>query len=235
MAENSDRRAALGILLLLAGAVLILRNLDIIQIPYFYLIFSWPMILVGVGIVLIITNGRNSAGFILISIGTLFLLKDFFHISWREVGGFWPIVLVLVGIGLLIRNSASSASRRVDEKKNDSSFIDEMTLFGGTKKVINSKAFKGGKTTTLFGGTEIVLQNAEPAPGGAVIDTFTMFGGTDIVVPASWEVKIETTAILGGLEDKRETATSIVEPDPNKVLTIKGFVAFGGVEIKSYA
>jgi predicted membrane protein len=231
MAENSDRRALLGVLLLLVGALLILNNFNLIPFHIPYYLFTWPMILIIIGVVLVISRGNNSAGFFLITFGGLFLAMDVFHFSWRDIGGFWPIILVLIGIGLLIRNSSGGAG----EKKSDNSFIDEMTLFGGTKKIINSQEFEGGKTTTLFGGTELILQNAKPIPGGAVVDTFTMFGGTDIVVPSDWEVKVEATAVLGGIDDKRETATSIVKSDPNKVLIIKGFVMFGGVEVKSYA
>ena len=234
MADKSDRRSLLGVLLLLVGAVLILNNFNVIPFHIPYYVFSWKMILIVIGLFLILIKGKNSEGFVLISIGGVFLAMDIFNISFRDVGGFWPIVLVLVGIGLLIRNASSSGSTTGDEKKNNYDYIDEVTIFGGTKKMINSQEFRGGKTTAMFGGTEIILQNAIPVPEGAVVDVFTMFGGTEFIVPSDWEVKIEATAILGGIDDKRAVIGN-TSTEPRKTLIIKGFVMFGGVDVKSYA
>jgi predicted membrane protein len=230
MAENSDRRSVLGVLLLLVGAFLILNNLNIIPFYIPHYIFTWPVILIVLGVVFILTKGRNGTGFILISIGSVFLAMEAFHFSWRDVGGFWPIILVLVGIGLLIRNT-STRDHVPDEKKNDVDYIDEITIFGGTKKVINSQNFRGGKTTSLFGGTELIFQNATPVPEGAVIDVFTMFGGTDLIVPSDWNVKVDATAFLGGIDDKR---SANITSDPQKTLIVKGFIMFGGCDIKSH-
>ena len=37
----------------------------------------------------------------------------------------------------------------------DEDYIDEVSIFGGTKKKISAQNFKGGKITTVFGGSEI--------------------------------------------------------------------------------
>ena len=57
-----------------------------------------------------------------------------------------------------------------------------------------------------------------------------IFGGAKFLVPANWVVKSEAVAILGGVDDKRNVA----QPEPGKQLVLKGFVMFGGIEIKSY-
>jgi hypothetical protein len=45
-------------------------------------------------------------------------------------------------------------------------------------------------------------------------------------------VKSEAVAILGGVEDKRNIPN--IPQVPNRVLILKGFSMFGGIEIKSY-
>ena len=58
-----------------------------------------------------------------------------------------------------------------------------------------------------------------------------MFGGTDFIVPADWTVKLETSSIFGGFSDKRKPVVNVVN-DPDKILTVKGLVLFGGGEVK---
>jgi len=60
-----------------------------------------------------------------------------------------------------------------------------------------------------------------------------MFGGCVLIVPSDWEVKVEVSAILGGVADKRIPTTNYIV-EPKKELIIKGIVALGGCEIKSY-
>ena len=48
-------------------------------------------------------------------------------------------------------------------------------------------------------------------------------------VPPDWTVNSYVTPLMGGMEDKADRR----ENDPNKRLTIKGFVMMGGVEVKN--
>ncbi|UII28457.1 cell wall-active antibiotics response protein [Fulvivirga maritima] len=83
----------------------------------------------------------------------------------------------------------------------------------------------------MFGGSTIDLRNANLHPGVNVLDLFAMFGGTSIIVPPDWTVHVEVSAVLGGFSDKRVSALKVV-PDPEKTLIIKGFVMFGGGDVK---
>ena len=96
-------------------------------------------------------------------------------------------------------------------------------------KNINSKNFKGGAISTLFGGAEIDLRNSELDEGGAVVDVSTIFGGTEIRIPESWPLDIRSTAIFGGVENK----TSNEVKKKGKRLVIKSSTIFGGIEIKN--
>lgn len=110
-------------------------------------------------------------------------------------------------------------------------YIDSTSVFGGAKKNIISKNFKGGDLVSIFGGTELDLTRAD-FKGTAVLELTTIFGGTKLIVPADWTVKSETVTLFGGLEDKRNVQVSA--DNPEKILLLKGTVIFGGTEIKSY-
>ena len=234
MSENSsDKRSILGVVLLLIGAFIILSNLNMIPFYIPHYIFRWPMILILIGVLLVVSRGRNSSGFILIAIGGVFLFRDIVPFSFHEIGGIWPVILILIGVGLLIHNRPTGRSEGGDEKKNEHDYIDEITIFGGTKKIINSQQFRGGKVSSIFGGSELILNNAVPVKGGAKVEVFTMFGGCVFAVPSDWTVRNEATVLLGGFDDKRNVSSQNIS-DPEKTLIIKGFVMFGGGEIKSY-
>jgi predicted membrane protein len=109
-------------------------------------------------------------------------------------------------------------------------FIDATSIFGGVHKKVMSKNFKGGDITTIMGGSEIDLTQAD-FTGTARLDVTQIMGGTKIIVPAHWEVRSEVTAIFAGFEDKRQQP---VVTNPDKVLIIDGTSIFGGIELRNY-
>jgi predicted membrane protein len=119
----------------------------------------------------------------------------------------------------------------MDIEESYSQFIDEFNVFSGSEKKISMKNFKGGKITSIFGGSEIDLLDAELSSETNVIELFYLFGGSSIKVPNDWVVINKVTAILGGFADKRNVSTP-KEPVPNKTLILRGFVMFGGGEIE---
>jgi len=110
-------------------------------------------------------------------------------------------------------------------------FIDSTSIFGGVKKNIISKNFKGGDITNIMGGSEIDLTQAD-IHGTVRIDLTQVFGGTKLIVPSNWQVKAQMAAIFGGVEDKRSIQNTAL--DPNKILVLDGTSIFGGIEIRSY-
>jgi hypothetical protein len=124
-------------------------------------------------------------------------------------------------------NPAADAYREMPPED----MLDSVSIFGGVKKVVTSKNFKGGDIVCFMGGAEINLSQAD-IQGPATIELFQAFGGTKLVVPPHWEVKSEAIAIFAGIEDKRPPQPGVF--DPTKVLILKGTTIFGGIEIKSY-
>ena len=234
--NNNSGHIWTGIFILLVGIAALIRVSDT-DLPAW--IFSWKTFLIGLGLFIGIKHGfRGSAWFILIMVGGAFLLRDINpDLAIRKY--IWPSALILLGAYLIFR-----PRRRpwCDEKKNGSSgvlgdseswskedFVDSTSIFGGTKKNILSKDFKGGDIVNVFGGTELNLSQAD-INGRVPIEMTTIFGGTKLIVPPHWSVQSEAVTIFGGLEDKRPASPERTD----KVLLLKGTVIFGGIEIKSY-
>jgi hypothetical protein len=111
-------------------------------------------------------------------------------------------------------------------------YLDSVSVFGGVKKSILSKDFKGGEVVNIFGGAELNFIQAD-INGRVVIDITQIFGSTKIIVPSHWQVVSDIAAVFAGIDDKRiknlsGTATG------DKILVLKGVSIFAGVDIRSY-
>lgn len=233
-----------GILLLLIGTVALLRS----YVPDFpEWLFSWQMLLIALGLFIGLRHRFHGvAWFVLLLIGGTFLVNDYF-IDGNIRRHIWPVILIAIGAFFIFRSrqqpgrnpwsGRENAISDEDGANNNSGsysqddYIDTTSIFGGTKKNILSKDFKGGDVVNVFGGTELNLTQAD-IQGSAVLELTTIFGGTKLIVPSNWSVKSEAVTIFGGIEDKRQIAQVIEHPE--KKLILKGTVIFGGIDIKSF-
>lgn len=237
-----------GLFLLTAGIVLILQQMDYI-IPDW--VISWQTLLIFIGIYIGEKHHFSNPGFFIpILIGSVFLIDEIWpNIPFRHF--FWPIILICAGLFLMMkpRRNGNWYERKKNFKRrryenintnrdtnegyfsSSEDYLDCVSIFGGTKKNITNKNFKGGEATSIFGGTEINLMNAD-ITGKVVLDLTQIFGGCKLIVPSHWEIKSELINIFGGVEDKRPMTN--LSTDPTKVLVLNGTSFFGGIEIKSF-
>ncbi len=232
--RRNNSRTTWGLLLILLGAVLLAQVFHIFPYRVWDVIWSWQMILIVIGLFSLVNNQSKVIGIVLISIGAFFLIEDYWVFPEYLRRAFWPAVLIVFGGYLVISPPKYFKSRKGQRGKEDGrDFLEEVSIFGGGEKVVTSNEFKGGRITSIFGGSKINLMNSQLADGNNIIDTFSLFGGTTLIVPAGWTVKVEVTSIFGGFSDKRQRMPNLVF-DQQKALIVKGLAIFGGGEVKSY-
>ena len=249
---RSRGRVLTGLLLFFIGILLLLRTANVVFFPNWF--FTWPMMLIVVGLFSAMKHGfRGGAWIVFFFIGGIFLANEIdptMHME-RYV---WPVVLIALGIGFILRpkhrhwrrwNRYNSGWQRPSESNTSSSqtvgtmpgdfdrrdFIDITAVFGGVKKNVLSKNFKGGDITSFMGGSEIDLSQAD-FTGTIRIDATNVFGGTKLIIPPTWDVQNDLTAVFGGVDDKRQI--SGVTLDTSKILVLDGTCIFGGIEIRSF-
>ena len=231
MSEIQTRRIGLGVALIIVGALFLLENMGLIHLDLRYYLFRWQGILIMIGTIILISDPRRPAGWILISIGGFFLIPEVLDLHWFRFRTYWPLLLIIFGFIYIIRQRGHETP--IGQKPDGSmDFLDDTNVFGGGDIMINTKNFRGGKITSIFGGSNYNFSNAGLAEGNNVIDLFFMFGGGTFYIPADWSIKSDVSAIFGGFSDKRRSDIELAS-DPEKVLYIKGFVLFGGGEIKT--
>lgn len=237
--SNRSGRAIAGSIVVIVGAIFLARQLGV-DFPYW--VFRWEMILIAIGLFLGFRHSfKGPAWLILIVIGSVFLLDDIF--PYTDVSRYvWPVLIIGVGLYMIFRpGGARSADRwKTWEAEQGGSlnsgddFIDSTAIFGGVKKNVISKNFRGGEAVTFFGGTEINLGQAD-VNNKIVLDLTNVFGGTKLIVPSHWKIQSEDlVCIFGGIEDKRAILADASLVDQNKILVLKGTCIFGGIDIKSY-
>ncbi|HHV19063.1 MAG TPA: cell wall-active antibiotics response protein, partial [Thermoanaerobacterales bacterium] len=135
---------------------------------------------------------------------------------------FWPVILILVGIKILTHRTYGGSANTDDT-------VNCFAIFSSIVNKNESRNFKGGSITVIFGGAEVDLRNATLCPDGAFLDISAAFGGIDIRVPPEWKVAITGIPIFGGWENK---TVSIENSQPETpVLNVRCLAAFGGIEI----
>jgi predicted membrane protein len=259
-------KALAGIILLVVGAVLLIRQFDFFFIPHW--LFTWPMWLIFWGLFIgAKSNFHKPSSFILIFVGLVFLIDNNFDGANRFI---WPIAIIAFGLWMIMRkHTRFDGPGNWDKEKhkwdwrnhtttagplgtagfspNDSpppvnpsassyaysgdDYIDAVSVFGGVKKTILSKNFRGGEIVNIFGGAELDFTQAD-INGRVIIDITQIFGGTKILVPSHWQVVSDIAAVFASVDDKRMRTTAA--PNSEKILVLKGVSIFAGIDIRSY-
>ncbi len=229
--SNQNRTLGIGIFIILLGLVFLLNQLNILPPRTADVILSWPILIIVVGVYNLLFTQSRTFGFILLIVGGFFLLPEIVDLPYNFRRSFWPIILILVGLFIIFKSGVIRKQQEFHPPDaGNLDYIDEVNIFSGSEKNMAIKNFRGGKITSIFGGSEIDLSGSELADGNNVIEVFYMFGGSTITVPADWLVTNKVTSILGGFSEKGSPV--ITDANNNKTLTITGFVMFGGGEIK---
>jgi predicted membrane protein len=253
--HRSGRRWG-GLIIFITGMFLLLQQLHL-PIPAW--ILSWPMYFIILGVLFLISSRcHNMAGVIFLLVGGLFLARDVLDFPAQIYPYIWPVLIMLIGLILIFRphrknkfcrrpyweknfrydwqhknaeENPQPTSQNTEQFVEAIDWFDTTAVFCGMRRKIISKHFKGGDVVSCFGGVEIDLTQAD-VQGKAIIDAAVVFGGLRLFVPASWDVRVDMTNVMGGVDDRREVVG--VAPDPNKILSLTGAVVMGGVEIRSF-
>ncbi len=260
-------KALAGIVLLVVGGALLLRQFDVFFFPHW--IFSWPMILIFWGLFVgAKCNFRKPSSFILIVLGVVFLFTENLPNSSDVV---WPLAIIAFGLWMILRRHTPNDKDRWDKKgysnkwdwrfhtgpnagtppppvpdstytevpppgsssyqPTGDDYLDTVSVFGGVKKIILSKDFKGGEIVNIFGGAEVDFIQAD-INGRVIVDITQIFGGVKIIVPSNWQVVSDIAAVFASVDDKRMKTTAPLSS--NKILVLKGVSIFAGIDIRSY-
>jgi predicted membrane protein len=243
--RNPAGRIIGGFIIVGVGTILLLRQMGTLFPSW---LFSWQMLVIVIGSYIGVRHGFRWRGWILVVLMGILLFIEQAYPGFRTSEVFWPLIIIVIGLFIVFRPSRRWNSERWKEKwehkweekwkhkweENTTTTqdrIDSVSIFGGVRKVIVSKDFKGGEITNIFGGAEIDLSQAD-INGRVSLEVTQVFGGTNIIIPPHWQIQTEMVSIMGSIEDKRPARESVNNPD--KVLVLHGTSIMAGIDIRSY-
>lgn len=242
--DRNHRRGKMfgGALIILIGSLFLAREMGYF-IPHW--VFSWKTLLITIGLFVGFKHGFRGFGWLVpIFIGSTFLLRDHYHM-YQFSHYLFPIAVIVIGLWVLLRPHRSNRHRmrkfnrhvkwkrdfKFESSGDVDDYIDASAVFGSLNKNIISKNFKGGEVSSVFGGAEINLTQAD-ITGTVELEVNAVFGGTKLIVPSNWEVNSKLDSVFGSVEDKRAIYKDVTPS--GKILVLKGAAVFGGIEIKSF-
>ncbi len=216
----------LGILVVVAGVLFTLDNLNLIRADDFLQFWPLGLILVGFSHYRLRSQSGQLSGLLLVAAGCVLLARN---LLFPQVGLF-PVILVIVGTGLagqaLFRKSREDVPVEHDEQ---GSRVYATALLGGVERRVISNDFRGGELTAFMGGCQIDLTRSVIAAHNAVINVFVLMGGIELRVPEDWTVSLEGLPVMGGYSD-RTIATS---KDHTQNLVVRGTIIMGGLDVRN--
>ena len=217
-----------GLAFIIVGVIFGLNALGITNINIFFPGW-WTLFIIIPCLVGFIKNSNKTGNLIGIAIGILLLLCAqniiTYALLWKL---FIPLVLVVIGLSIIFSSSINSKINGKIKELNKSNGEEYCATFGEQKVDLQNEQVKNCSLSAVFGSVEydakegIVNQDT-------VINASSIFGGVEITVPSGVSVKVKSTPIFGGVENKVKN-----KKDAENVPTIyvNAFCLFGGVTIK---
>lgn len=129
----------------------------------------------------------------------------------------------------LVGPAAARPAVSYDEGNASASADQIVAIFAGASRKHAWRVRKNTSILAVFGGVELDLTQATFESRDVEMNVFCLFGGIDVTVPPGTDVDNQVMAVLGGSD-----VGKLAPPDPSAPrITVKGFVGFGGVDIKN--
>jgi hypothetical protein len=129
----------------------------------------------------------------------------------------------------LVGPAGSRPAVSYDESNASDSADQIVAIFAGASRKHTWRVRKHTSILTVFGGAEIDLTQAIFEAHDVEVNVFCLFGGIELTVPPGTEINNQVMAVLGGSDVGKLAPPDGVAPR----ITVKGFVGFGGIDIRN--
>ncbi|MCD7100636.1 LiaF transmembrane domain-containing protein [Pseudoclavibacter sp. 13-3] len=193
----------------------------------------------------------------LLVVGVALILDNFGLLPFSPWALIAPAAVIALGLSVLTRRrpkaapSAASAqghascsgvagsaadAGRFGAPSGDAALDQNVTaVLGGSEVRSTAHGFRSASMTAVLGSSTLDLTRAVLAPE-VRIDVLAFMGGLEIRIPDGARVRVEATALLGGVEDRSVFSVSAADPSvaaTAPVVVIGGQVMLGSLEIRN--
>lgn len=219
-----------GIVLIILGIVIGGNALGITDINIFF--NGWWTLFIIVPCFIGLFKEKSKTGNIIgLLIGVVLLLCAQgvlnFSTIWKLI---LPAILIIIGISFIFKDTFDKkVSQKIKElNKNKANSEEYCATFSEQNVKFDGEKFNGTDLTAVFGSVKCDLKNAI-IENDVIINASSIFGGTEIIVPENANVKVKSSSIFGGVDEKRKNQE---QNNSGYTIYINATCLFGGVEIK---
>lgn len=220
-----------GLLLIVLGVIFGLSAFDVIEIRDIFFDGWWTLLII-VPCTIELFRSRDKTGNIIgIFIGVVLLLICqgilTLDMLWKLL---IPAIFVIVGLSLVFKDAflgknGKAAFKRFDDRKGAEDV--HKASFSSKSVKYDGQVFYGNDLSASFGSMTCDLKGAIITED-VIINANAIFGGVDIYLPDNVNVKLKSTALFGGADDKRRFEDLPGAP----TVYVSSLCLFGGVDIK---
>jgi predicted membrane protein len=149
-------------------------------------------------------------GLILVLLGVLFLLDNFYIIDFSEaISTFWPLILIVIGIKILLDKKRDNSHHKTDSgtgpinmksyKESGSGRISESNVFGDIHMKIDSESFTGASVNNVFGDIRLDLSGVKLTQEITKIHVSGVFGDVTIDIPDGIALNVRSNSVAGDI------------------------------------
>lgn len=215
-----------GILFILVGLIVGLNAFGVTRINIFFDGW-WTLFIIIPCFIGLIKNKDKTGSIIGLLIGIVLLLCSLdilnFEIAWKLA---LPVLLVLIGLSIIFKNVFGYKNFKMIENLNKEKSDGVCSTFSSESIDYTNEKFVGTDLTAVFGSTKCDLRKAI-IEKDVVINVSATFAGVDIYIPENVKVKVKSTSIFGGVDEKKKN--DVLD---GPVIYINATCMFGGLEIK---
>lgn len=213
-----------GLAFVAAGVIVIGNIIDLWDFSVFFRGW-WTLFIIIPCIISMVTNGFHSGNLIGLGIGVLLLLGAQKVITGDLAGKLiFPVILIIIGLSILL--GGHGHVKHVKFPKSDGNSPEYASVFSGRDLSFAGQVFTGADFTSVFGGFDVDLREAQITQD-VVIHATAIFGGADFRVPQNVKIVVSGTPIFGGTSMKAVQSSDPAAP----TVYFNTFCAFGGIEI----
>jgi predicted membrane protein len=227
-----------ALVFIVAGGMLLGRNLGLVPGYVFHIVVSWQMLLIVLGLSSLIKRNLTT-GFVLLAVGTFFLIPALTGVEKEWFRTYWPVIFIIIGVVLLFKRRNfkhhveckwNNEHITSEELSSEDGFVKTNVSFGSARYIVLDPVFRGADIDVSFGSVTLDLRKTSLAEPQTYLDIDCAFSGVDLFIPSHWNVQVETDSVLSECKDKRHISQTI---DYEHKLIVKGDLAFSGIVIKN--
>ena len=188
----------------------------------------WTFFIIVPCVISIINSGFNFFNTSVGGVGVLLLLaaQDVLHgqLGYKLI---FPFVIVIFGLSIIFKKPIRFRKESNNGVYAGNSGENYFAVFGGSSPKFDGMDFRGANSYAIFGGIDLRLENAL-IKRDCIINSYTVFGGTDIILPKNVKAVVDSTPILGGVDNSFVSEAGENAP----TVLIRAMSIFGGTDIK---